>query len=341
MPGIQWIAFARVSPTVGRRLQGRIVSLPLTRGSVPRPAAGRHFGLRQPPDPHKEGTKDERISSRSQLLTLVGNLTADPVTKQLDEDRKVCQLRSPSTTVKDQPMFIDVATFGAQADACAKYLTKGRAVAVTGRLVYREWETDNGTRRITPPHRRTRPVRRHARRRRSRQHTTRGGRRLIQPAGAGGLIPARATLVHEYLNEPSTRLQQSPRHDHNLHRRSLSASIPSINLIGRLTADPTLNERKGIQVGNLRLAVQRPRKDGEDQGADYVDVTVFGRQAEICKEYLAKGRKIAVQGRLHHSEWDGENGRRQKLEVNADSVEFLDPRKRDEDSEPEPVEAAA
>jgi single-strand DNA-binding protein len=114
-----------------------------------------------------------------------------------------------------------------------------------------------------------------------------------------------------------------------------------INLIGRLTADPTLNERKGIQVGNLRLAVQRPRKDGEDQGADYVDVTVFGRQAEICKEYLAKGRKIAVQGRLHHSEWDGDNGRRQKLEVNADSVEFLDARKRDEDSEPEPVEAAA
>ena len=43
-------------------------------------------------------------------------------------------------------MFIDVATFGAQADACAKYLAKGRAVAVTGRLVYREWD-DNGTRR--------------------------------------------------------------------------------------------------------------------------------------------------------------------------------------------------
>ena len=107
----------------------------------------------------------------------------------------------------------------------------------------------------------------------------------------------------------------------------------SVNLIGRLTADPTLNERKGIQVGNLRLAVQRPRKDGEDQGADYVDVTVFGRQAEICKQYLAKGRKIAVQGRLHHSEWDGENGRRQKLEVNADNVEFLDPRKRDEKPE--------
>ena len=79
-------------------------------------------------------------------VTLVGNLTADPVLKQLDEGRKVCQLRIAVNDVKDQPMFIDVSTFGAQADACAKYLTKGRAVAVTGRLVYREWD-DNGTRR--------------------------------------------------------------------------------------------------------------------------------------------------------------------------------------------------
>ena len=80
------------------------------------------------------------------VVTLVGNLTADPVTKQLDDDRKVCNLRIAVNDVKDQPMFIDVATFGAQADACAKYLTKGRAVAVIGRLVYREWD-DNGTRR--------------------------------------------------------------------------------------------------------------------------------------------------------------------------------------------------
>jgi single-strand DNA-binding protein len=79
-------------------------------------------------------------------VTLVGNLTADPVIKQLDEGRKVCQLRIAVNDVKDQPMFIDVATFGAQADACAKYLAKGRAVAVTGRLVYREWD-EHGTRR--------------------------------------------------------------------------------------------------------------------------------------------------------------------------------------------------
>jgi single-strand DNA-binding protein len=81
-------------------------------------------------------------------VTLVGNLTADPVLKQLNEDRQVCNLRLAVNDQKDQPpMFIDVATFGAQADACAKYLAKGRAVAVTGRLVYREWEADDGTRR--------------------------------------------------------------------------------------------------------------------------------------------------------------------------------------------------
>jgi single-strand DNA-binding protein len=45
------------------------------------------------------------------------------------------------------PLFIDVATFGAGAEACAKYLAKGRAIAVTGRLVYREWKSEDGTTR--------------------------------------------------------------------------------------------------------------------------------------------------------------------------------------------------
>jgi single-strand DNA-binding protein len=105
-------------------------------------------------------------------------------------------------------------------------------------------------------------------------------------------------------------------------------------LVGRLTADPECKTRGETTVGGFRLAVQRPRKNGEDKGADYVDVTVFGRQAEIVAEYLAKGRKVAIQGRLRHSEWDGENGRRQKLEVIADNVEFLESRKPADDTEP-------
>jgi single-strand DNA-binding protein len=80
-------------------------------------------------------------------VTLVGHLTADPVLKQLEDDRKVCNMRLAVNDQKSQPpLFIDVATFGSQADACAKYLSKGRAIAVTGRLVYREWD-EHGTRR--------------------------------------------------------------------------------------------------------------------------------------------------------------------------------------------------
>jgi single-strand DNA-binding protein len=105
-----------------------------------------------------------------------------------------------------------------------------------------------------------------------------------------------------------------------------------VSLTGRLTTEPTSRTaNSGSQVVSLRLAVQRPRKDGADQGADYVDITVFGRQAETCAAYLAKGRRIAVDGHLHHSEWDSDNGRRQKLEVVARNVEFLD-RAHDQDA---------
>ncbi len=127
-------------------LQGRELPSPHQQlGSARRP--GRRAGLRQPPDPHKEGTKDERLSTRSQLGHPGRKPHRRPRPQAADDDRKVCNLRVAVNDQKNQPpMFIDVATFGAQADACAKYLSKGRAVAVTGRLVYREWD-DNGTRR--------------------------------------------------------------------------------------------------------------------------------------------------------------------------------------------------
>jgi single-strand DNA-binding protein len=81
-------------------------------------------------------------------VTLVGHLTSDPVLRSLDDGRKVCDMRLAVNDQRDQPpLFIDVATFGGSAEACARYLIKGRAIAVTGRLIYREWEADDGTRR--------------------------------------------------------------------------------------------------------------------------------------------------------------------------------------------------
>ena len=81
-------------------------------------------------------------------VTLAGHLTSDPVLRSLPDGRSVCDMRLAVNDQRDQPpLYIDVASFGASAEACAKYLAKGRAIAVTGRLIYREWEADDGTKR--------------------------------------------------------------------------------------------------------------------------------------------------------------------------------------------------
>jgi len=80
-------------------------------------------------------------------VTLVGQLTGDPELRSLPDGRSVCNLRLAVNDQRDQPLFIDVATFGPGAEACAEYLSKGRAVGVTGRLVLREWQGKDGTKR--------------------------------------------------------------------------------------------------------------------------------------------------------------------------------------------------
>ncbi len=123
----------------------------------------------------------------------------------------------------------------------------------------------------------------------------------------------------------------------------------SVNLIGRICAPVEVHTTgSGTSVGHMRLAVQRAKgKDGEDRGADFVDITVWGRLAEVCGEYLAKGRRVGIAGRLNHSEWQTDDGsRRQKLEVIAENVDFLDGSRTDSgesdsSSTPEAAEAAA
>ena len=118
-----------------------------------------------------------------------------------------------------------------------------------------------------------------------------------------------------------------------------------VQLVARVAQTPALRTTNGgTHVATLRVAVPRPRKDGADQGADYVDVVTFGRQAETCVEYLTKGRRVAVCGRLAHSEWTTDNGeRRSKLEVIATTVDFLDrpATTTATPSQPEVTEAAA
>jgi single-strand DNA-binding protein len=99
----------------------------------------------------------------------------------------------------------------------------------------------------------------------------------------------------------------------------------SVNLIGRLTRDPEKRDVSGdTSVVKLRLAIPRRKKNGEDQGAVFVDVTAFGKQADLCAEYLEKGRQVAVSGRLEYSEYrDADDNPRSRHEVIADNVDFL------------------
>lgn len=107
------------------------------------------------------------------------------------------------------------------------------------------------------------------------------------------------------------------------------ASYNRVVLLGNLTKDPELRQTpSGAPVTEFRLAVSetyRDRQTNEQKEVTcYVDVVVWNRQAETCKQYLAKGSQVLVEGRLTYDEWKNPQGEsRNKLRVRADGVKFL------------------
>ena len=104
----------------------------------------------------------------------------------------------------------------------------------------------------------------------------------------------------------------------------------SVVLIGRLARDPELRYAPGTQtpVANFTLAVDRTyvkdRNDPSAQTADFIRVTVFGRQAETVSTYLSKGRQAAVQGRIQTGSYTNKDGQKvYTTDVIADRVEFI------------------
>ena len=100
----------------------------------------------------------------------------------------------------------------------------------------------------------------------------------------------------------------------------------SVVLIGRLCADPELSYTPNTQTAVCRftLAVDRPRRQGEDQGAYFIRITVWGKQAENCDRYIAKGRQVAVAGRIQTGSYTDRNGQKvYTTDVVANNVEFL------------------
>jgi len=95
-------------------------------------------------------------ASNINRVVLTGNLTSEPELRALPSGTSVCKLRVACNTRRkdgptgewvDKPNYFDVTVWGAQGENCARYLSKGRPVAIDGRLEWREWETEQGGKR--------------------------------------------------------------------------------------------------------------------------------------------------------------------------------------------------
>jgi single-strand DNA-binding protein len=118
------------------------------------------------------------------------------------------------------------------------------------------------------------------------------------------------------------------------------ASLNAVCLLGHLTRNPEVRySANGTPVAALGLAVNHRIKRGDDSWQDepcFVDVVVFGNQAEACATYLNKGDPVLLEGRLRYRTWEDQQGnKRSKHEVMAFRVQFLPkpgPRSEAEDS---------
>lgn len=104
----------------------------------------------------------------------------------------------------------------------------------------------------------------------------------------------------------------------------MARSINQVILMGRLTRDPEMRTTTtGKSIASFSLAVDRQTQDDQ---ADFFDITAWEKLGELANQYLSKGRRCLVQGRLRQDSWDDkETGKkRSKIEVVATDITFLD-----------------
>ena len=100
----------------------------------------------------------------------------------------------------------------------------------------------------------------------------------------------------------------------------------SVNLIGRLTDQPTLRySQGGAAVSNFAIAVNGKKKQGNQwvDEVDYFDCTLFGNQAEKLQQYLGKGKQVGISGRLKQQRWQDNGQNRSKVVVIVDRLDLL------------------
>jgi single-strand DNA-binding protein len=106
-----------------------------------------------------------------------------------------------------------------------------------------------------------------------------------------------------------------------------TTNINRVVLTGNLTRDPVLRDTSsGTPVCGLRIASNTRRKTSGGEWVDkpnYFSVTVWGALGENCHRFLAKGRAVAIDGRLEWREWTHDDAKREAVEIVADAVQFL------------------
>ena len=108
-----------------------------------------------------------------------------------------------------------------------------------------------------------------------------------------------------------------------------------LTIIGNLTKDHELRTTTtGVNVCSFTVAVNRPRRNGEDQGADFFQVSVWRERGDNCAKYLKKGSKCAVNGRIQTGSYKDRDGKTvSTFDVVANNVEFLQARERPSERE--------
>jgi len=112
----------------------------------------------------------------------------------------------------------------------------------------------------------------------------------------------------------------------------------SVILTGNLASDVELREfGEEKRLATFRLAVDRGSKKDE---ADFFRIAVWDRQAQLCADYLVKGRRVGIEGRLRYRSWEDAGEKRSMVEVVAHRIEFLSPPPAGSGAEVVPFEAA-
>ena len=106
----------------------------------------------------------------------------------------------------------------------------------------------------------------------------------------------------------------------------MSTDINNVILVGRLTKDATVDYLpNGSAVASISIAVNRNKKEGEQwiNEVSYFDISLFGKQAESLRQYLLKGKQIAIQGSLRQDRWEKDGQKFSRVSIVANNVQLL------------------